>query len=285
MIRPPAVAGTFYAAEKEKLIKQIENSFKSKFGPGSLPAKKTSDTIFAGIVPHAGYMYSGPFAAHVYKKIAEAEKPETFVIIGPNHSGVGAPISIPVEGAWATPLGQVSIDSDLAKKIVQGGEAIVIDETAHLYEHSVEVQLPFLQYAFGSKKDSFKFVPICMMAQDELAAESVGFAIASVAKKEKLKEKITVIASSDFSHYEPAKISNPKDLAAIEAIKNLDVDSFYRIIQEKNVTACGFGPIAAAMIYAKEIGLKKGELLKYGDSGDTSGDKASVVGYAGIIFR
>ena len=275
MIRSPAVAGAFYAAGKEDLTKQIERCFKSEIGAG-LPGKRGSSEIVAGVAPHAGYAYSGPVASHLYKAIAESKKIDTFVILGPNHTGIGTAASIMPEGAWATPLGQAKIDSEIAAKLMRESKFIEMDDMAHVQEHSIEVQLPFLQYV---DKD-FKFVPICMMAQDLNTAEAIGQEIYNVCRD----KNVMVIASSDFSHYEPQPVASKKDHMAIEAIEKLDVEAFYDVIASQNLSACGYGPITAAMTFAKAKGAKA-KLLKYATSGDVTGDKTQVVGYATIGMR
>jgi AmmeMemoRadiSam system protein B len=275
MIRPPAVAGSFYEGETEQLKKQVERCFKSKIGPG-LPGKATDSKFIAGIAPHAGYPYSGPVAAHLYRKIAESGPTETFVILGPNHAGVGAGVSVMTNGSWATPLGQVEIDSILARQIVDGAEIFEDEETAHLQEHSIEVQLPFLQYI----EEDFKFVPVCMMMQDPDAAIMVGEAIGAACKN----KSVGIIASSDLTHYEPHPVASKKDSSAIDAIEQLDVKKLYETLEAEQISACGYGPIAAAITAAKVLGASKGKLLKYATSGDVTGEKEQVVGYAAIEF-
>lgn len=276
MIRTPAVAGSFYARETEQLKKQIENCFKNKLGPG-MPRPTKNKEVIAGVSPHAGYVYSGPVASHLYKKIAESKQAETYVILGPNHTGMGTGVSIYARGTWATPLGQVKVNEALAKKILEECEVIEADESAHIYEHSIEVQIPFLQFV----QKTFQIVPICMLMQDIDTARGIGEALAKIYKT----EKFSIIASSDFTHFEIHKFAAEKDAEAIKAIEALDTEKFYGILTGRNLSICGFGPIMVAMTFAKEIGMKKGTLLKYATSGDVTGDLGSVVGYASILFE
>ncbi len=271
-MRSPAVAGMFYAATKEELTQQIKGCFEHKLGPKE---KFSSENIVGAIVPHAGYTFSGPVAAHVYKAIQDYDI-DTFIIFGPNHTGLGSPISIMTEGEWLTPLGSVEINSDLADEIANNSKDSVADELAHLREHSIEVQLPFLQYI----KKNFSFVPIAFMRQDLEVAKNLGEAIAAVCKD----KNVMIIASSDFTHYEPKDVAEKKDRKAIEHIINLDPDGFFEEVQENHLSICGYGPILTAMCTLEKLGLKKASLLKYATSGDVR-KMPDVVGYASIIFE
>lgn len=283
MQRIPAVAGQFYFGEKEKLIRQIKNCFVHELGPGRLPEEdKATDKrkIIGAIVPHAGYMFSGAAAAHVYKQLAESKKPDTVVIIGPNHTGVGSGLSVYPEGTWKTPIGSLEIDSEFAKEILKCGEMIDLDENAHKYEHSIEVQLPFIQFIWGN---SIKIVPICMMLHDLDASDDVAYSIADAS--ENLKRDIVILASSDFSHYVPERVAYELDRLAIETILKLDEEKLIKTIERKKISMCGFAPISSMIVAAKEFGAKKAELLKYYTSGDILGDKTQVVGYAAITVE
>jgi len=282
MIRLPAVAGAFYEGDADKLKKQIEEAFLHPLGPGKIPQvpsqKKKRDNLFF-IVPHAGYMYSGPVAAHAYYYLASEGMPDTVIILGPNHTGLGSYVSIWPKGKWRTPLGEVEVDEQLAMELVKESEVIDIDEKAHLYEHSVEVQIPFLQYFFDSK---FKIVPIVIMMQTPEIAEFIAEGIYRVMTKHPEKD-IVVLASSDLNHYEPHEKTIEKDNMAIEKILQLDYKGLFNVVEEKDVTACGFGPIMTVLILAKKFN-KKPYVLKHATSGDTSGDKSSVVGYLSVRF-
>ena len=282
-VRGPAVSGYFYPADPSDLKKLIEESFLHHIGPGRIPSvSSVRNKLSTGfVVPHAGYIYSGPVAAHTYYYLAMEGMPETFIIIGPNHTGYGALVSVYPQGLWETPLGQVEVDAELARTIINNSNYAELDVHAHIDEHSIEVQIPFLQYLFGNK---FKIVPIVLALQTPDVARDLAKAIYdSVAH---LGRDIVVIASSDFTHYEPHEVAMKKDLEAIKKIEELDTEGFYNTIRELNVTACGPGGIMVLMEYTKLVyGDKaRAKLLKYATSGDTSGDKSAVEGYASIRF-
>jgi AmmeMemoRadiSam system protein B len=279
-VRPAYNAGSWYAGTAKSLQRQIEEEcFRHELGPGEVPSLnvKGSRMILASLCPHAGYMYSGPIAAHSYNAIANDGKPQIIVIIGPNHTGIGSGVSIMLEGVWRNPLGDVPVDSDVAKAIQKASSYIDIDETAHQYEHSIELQLPFLQYIL---KSDFKFVPICMLMQDLEVAYDIGKAISTALQG----KNSLIIASSDMTHYETQTSAQKKDDAAIEAMKKLDEKLLFETVTNLNISMCGVGPAATAMIASKAQGAKRGILLKYATSGDVTGDKSSVVGYCSMIF-
>jgi len=223
-------------------------------------------------------MYSGPVAANAYFSLAQDGKPDTVVILGPNHTGYGNPLSAMREGAWQTPLGDVQIDSEVADDIAEEVGIVDFDEVAHRHEHSIEVQLPFLQYLFGN---AFKFVPLCFLIQDLETATEVGRGLAEVLAN----RNAIVIASSDFTHYESQAQVKKKDKDALQALEALDEKKFYDVLEAENVSACGYAPIAALMTYAKALGAKKAELLSHRTSGDITGDMSSVVGYASVVIK
>ncbi len=278
-LRRPAVAGMFYPFNGDELKASIEESFFHRIGP-----KKKSPSVEAIgervvlVSPHAGYMYSGPVAAHGYYACSYLKSVELVVIAGPNHYGIGSGVATVREGVWETPLGKVEVDGNSAKRLVESSGIVDFDDSAHMREHSIEVQIPFLQYIFGSK---FKILPISMMLQDMSTAIDVGKAIANCVKD----KKFLLIASSDFTHYEAQEIASRKDSEAIKAILQMDVLKLYNVIENLNVTMCGYGPVAAIITAAKELNITNGKLLKYATSGDITGDYSSVVGYASILFQ
>jgi len=277
-LRKPAVAGMFYAGSPRELTEQIESCYKSKLGPGTMPQLNSqgSREIVAVVVPHAGYYYSGPVAAHAYKELANDGVFDAAIILGPNHTGYGPLVSLWARGEWETPLGRVEIDEGFAANLLKEGQGIIeADEKAHMHEHSIEVQLPWLQHLYGE----LKIVPIAMMAQDIETARTIGEAIS------KIGGNTVIIASSDFSHYEPGPVAADKDRSVIEAIINLDEEELYRRRESLDSTMCGFGPIASAIVAAKEMKAKGATLLKYATSGDTTGDFSRVVGYASIVLK
>jgi AmmeMemoRadiSam system protein B len=274
-IRKPVVAGMFYADTTRELEKQLEWCYKHELGPGAIPRvnSKGPREIVAIVAPHAGYYYSGPIAAHAYKELADDGIFDTAVILGPNHTGYGYPVSLWVGHGWNTPLGEVEINEKLAQKLL--GEVIKADETAHVHEHSIEVQLPWLQHLY--KK--VKIVPITMLAQDIETARMVGKAISQAG------DNLIIIASSDFTHYEPHSVAMEKDSSVIEAIVALDEEELYKRCESLNCTMCGYGPVASAIVAAKEMKADRASLLQYATSGDTSGDFSRVVGYGSIVIK
>jgi len=278
-IRSPAVAGSWYAGAPNSLRNQIEELFTHRLGPGSLPqtVKDGPRDIVGLVVPHAGYMASGPVAAHAYYSLAKDGKPDVIVIFGPNHTGRGSALSIMNEGVWRTPLGDVKVDTETADQILRASRIVDVDDRAHVYEHSIELQLPFLQYLYGSE---FKFVPVCFMMQDLMSSREVGKAVA-----EALREKnALVIASSDMTHYEPQERAEKKDKMAIDAALAMDETQYYHTVEAYGISTCGYGPVIAVITAAKELDAKKAQLLCYKTSGDVLGDRSAVVGYASIAF-
>lgn len=278
-IRYPAVAGSWYAGSPNSLRKQISDLFVHRLGPGKIPLiKKDGPRNIVGlIVPHAGYMASGPIAAHAYFHLALDGKPDVVVILGPNHTGQGSALSIMDEGAWRTPFGDVEIDTETAMNILQSSSILDVDTRAHVYEHSIEMQLPFLQYLYGS---DFRFVPICFMMQDLESSREVGMAIVSA-----LSDKNgLVIASTDLTHYEPQERAEEKDRLAIDVALKMDEEQYYHVVESYGISTCGYGPTMAVITAAKELGARDSRLLSYGTSGDVIGDRSAVVGYASIAF-
>ena len=277
--RSPAVAGIFYPSAARELNQVIELCFKEqRFGPGHLPAGKEFNQrrIYGIVSPHAGYTYSGAVAANGYYETSSMNF-DRVVMIGPNHYGIGTGLATVRTGIWETPLGQVEIDSELASKIAENSDILDFDDLAHSRDHCLEVQLPFIQYI---KRNQFKIVPIIMIMQDRVTALEIGESIAFSTRN----LNTLLIASSDFTHYEPNDEAHRKDHELIKAILSLDISIFYTTLERLNVSACGYGAIASIMTAAKALGATKGELLRYATSGDVIGDTNNVVGYASIIF-
>jgi len=267
MIREPAAAGKFYPASPP----QLEDTIRSMLDP----AAEKVDAI--GLVsPHAGYTYSGPVAGAAISRI---NLKDTAIIIGPNHTGLGKRFSIMTEGSWRTPLGDVDIDSELAGEILALSDPLEKDSQAHQHEHSIEVQLPFLQYL----RPDIKLVPIVQSHVGAKAYKELGESIAQAIKK--TNREAVIIASSDMTHYEPQAQAKEKDTQAIEAILGLDEDELMKRVEELDISMCGYAPTVALISAAKALGADKAELVKYQTSGDTTGDYDSVVGYAGIVIR
>ena len=285
MLRHPAVAGYFYQGSAEALRKQVREFI--------IPDAKRVRAL--GLLsPHAGFLYSGSVAGAVYSSV---ELPDTFVLIGPNHTGLGAPLSLMAHGQWETPLGTVTIDEPLAAAILSRSSRIHEDTLAHLREHSLEVQLPFIQYF----KEKFTIVPIQMLDVRLESCLEVGRAVAGAIKnrsqesgvrsqeKEKIPESevlghdVLIVASSDMSHYESAETAKEKDYKALRHILDLDPEGLYRTVRDSGISMCGFGPAVAMLTACKALGATRAELIKYANSGEASGDFKQVVGYAGIV--
>jgi hypothetical protein len=275
-VRKPAVAGSFYPAAKEQLLNMVEGCFLHSHGPGKRPPAGNGRKIIAIVCPHAGYMYSGPVAAYSYY-YASSIKPDVVIMIGPNHYGIGSGIATMKEGSWETPLGSVSVSSSAAEQLVKTSGIVDFDDAAHSEDHCLEVQLPMLQYIYDHK---FEIVPIIIWMQDRESALDIGRGIAEIAKD----RKALIIASSDFTHYEPNEQAHRKDGELIKTVLELDVSKYYGVLERLNVTACGYGAIASVMAAARILGAEKGELLKYATSGDIAGNKSAVVGYGSILF-
>ena len=270
MIRNPAVAGQFYSGSKESLVKEVE-----KLIPAS--AEKKVDAI--GVIsPHAGYAYSGSVAGATLSSI----KPKPiYVIMGPNHTGLGSPFGLSTSDLWATPLGNVAISKALAEKILKNCPQISRDEFAHIQEHSIEVQLPILQIL----QENFTIVPIVISQGDIEQYRKIGQAIAKSIKELKLERDVTIIASSDMTHYESQDSAEVKDSRAIDAILKLDEEALVERVRQFDITMCGYAPAAIMIAAAKSLGASKAKLIKYQTSADVTGDYSSVVGYAGIVIE
>jgi AmmeMemoRadiSam system protein B len=287
-MRYPAVAGAFYEGTRESLLRQIERCYTSPFGPGSLPKKERGPRRLVGLVcPHAGYQYSGPVAAHSYAALARDGLRRSYVVLGPNHYGAGAPLAT-THHDWETPLGPVRIDPDLLKAITT--PPLEDDVAAHRHEHSIEVQLPFLQHLSAD----MAFVPVCMAFQEyELAAEVGELVARAVTDRDAL-----VIASSDFSHVgmnynqmaphgktAPA-YAKEQDAKALERILALDPKGLQDRVARDDISMCGYGPVTAMLVAAKKLGAREAKLLKYGSSSDVSGDRDMAVGYGAVaVYR
>ena len=267
--RLPAVAGTFYEASAGGLREQVAACIAANPAP---PAKAR---FIGGVVPHAGLMYSGHVAAAFY---IAAELPRRFVILCPNHTGFGHFAAINSDGAWHTPLGDAAIDAPLARSLMQRTNLLTEDWRAHAREHSLEVQLPFLQHLAGD----FTFVPICLAAPRYDYCEEIGAAIADVVRGE--SDAIGILASSDLNHYEDQKATLRKDQLAIDQVLALSPSELWRVVDEFDVSMCGFIPTTAMLIAAKQLGATSARLLKHATSGDVNGDYSHVVGYASVAI-
>lgn len=279
MIRQAQVAGTFYPRDEEALVKEIESSFNCLLGPGELPKNEQKEGIIPFfVVPHAGYMYSGPIASWSYLELSKFQQPQTVIILGPNHHGIGPDIAVPEKvETWNTPFGSVEIDHKLIDKIADIYPSVKRNDLAHQREHSIEVQLPFLQYIYN---EPFKLIPIGLKNQNYDICLMLGEILAKVCEK----EDIVIIASSDLTHYESHDKAKEKDLQVLQAVEEMDTKKLYEIRSDLNVSMCGHGPIGVTIESAKKMGRSSGKILKYATSGDSSGIKNQVVGYGSVVF-
>lgn len=266
-LRHAAVAGRFYPADRAALLEELASY---------LSPSEAAEPALGCIAPHAGYIYSGPVAGAVYANI---KVPQRCVVLCPNHTGRGRPLAIMSSGAWQTPLGPVEIDSDLANALKQQFPLISEDSEAHRGEHAIEVQLPFLQ----KRSPHLSFVPIALGTGNFETLEKLGESLAGVLKAQ--DEEVLIVASSDMNHYESDRVTRVKDHKAIERILEMDPPGLYEVVTQEEVSMCGFGPAIAMLTAAKQLGAVSASLVKYATSGDVSGDRDMVVGYAGVVVR
>jgi AmmeMemoRadiSam system protein B len=268
-LRRPAVAGRFYPRDAESLREEVRSYL-------SLSGEKPPIRALGCVAPHAGYMYSGHVAGAVFARL---EIPKRCIVLCPNHTGMGQALAIMSEGEWETPLGHVPIDAALAADLKQAFPALHEDSAAHRAEHSAEVELPFLQV----RQPDLTFVPIALGTGQFDILEQLGNAIAEVIAAQ--KDSMLIVASSDMNHYESDAITRVKDHRAIERMLALDARGLYDVVTHQEISMCGFGPAVAMLTAARKLGAKSAEFVKYATSGDVSGDRDMVVGYAGVVVR
>ncbi|MGB8768286.1 MAG: AmmeMemoRadiSam system protein B [Candidatus Korobacteraceae bacterium] len=271
-LRQPAVAGRFYPANAQRLRAEIETYTTARANASTESEPKIH--ALGCIVPHAGYVYSGHVAGAVYRRL---ELPQRLVILCPNHTGMGEPLAIMSEGAWHTPLGDAVIDKGLADELKARMPLLAEDQEAHRYEHALEVQLPFLQVL----APGFQFVPITVGTSNFEVLSALGVVIGSIATE--AAEPVLVIASSDMNHYESDAVTRVKDRRAIDQVLALDPRGLYETVRQANISMCGYGPAVVMLTASKKLGANHAELIRYATSGDASGDRDMVVGYAGIV--
>ncbi len=265
MIRKPVAAGQFYPGSKKELNLLIE----------ALKPKPTRKSCAKGVIlPHAGYSFSGRVAVAT---LAQIRAPQNIVMLGPNHSGQGRNFALTSAESWQTPYGKVKVNQKLSKKILDSGSWIEIDSLAHQSEHSLEVELPILQYFFKQ----FTIIPICCSLADCQTYQEVANQISQGIRND-LKDTL-ILVSTDLTHYEPDESARRKDRKAIEAIIELDAKKLLKEVDENNITMCGTAPVAIALFCLSKV--RKAELILYQTSAEASGDYSSVVGYVGIVLR
>jgi MEMO1 family protein len=280
-LRTPAVAGRFYPGRADELLREVRAYTSSR----DAPVEANRIGAIGCVAPHAGYIYSGGVAGAVYSRV---EIPRNCVILCPNHTGKGKPLAVMADTAWQTPLGEVAPNSNLSVRLLRRFPALLEDSAAHLREHAIEVQLPFLQ----AQQPELKIVPIAVGTSDFDVLRGLGEALAEVIavrederQDEDREERVLIIASSDMNHYESDAITRVKDRKAIERVLAMDARGLWEVVISEDISMCGFGPTIVMLTAAKLLGASTATLVKYATSGEVSGDYESVVGYAGIIVN
>jgi AmmeMemoRadiSam system protein B len=269
--RPPAVAGRFYPGDRRALERELDRCLRQE-----TPSEPAFARALGCVVPHAGYVYSGAVAGAVYRRLPQRAR---FLILGPNHFGRGEPLALMSEGVWLTPLGRATIDRELARALRRHAPLLADDPVAHAAEHSLEVQIPFLQRLYPA----FIFVPIAIGVVHYAALEALGHGVAQSISG--LKDRPLIVASSDMNHYEPDALTRAKDHEAIEQILALDPQGLWDVIHRRDISMCGYGPVVAMLTAVRDLGARQATLVRYATSADASGDTSAVVGYAGIVVE
>ena len=267
MKREPAVAGQFYSSNPTDLSDEVRGYL------GKIDDKQKAIGV---ISPHAGLMYSGPVAGAVFSRI---EIPRTFVVLSPNHTGLGSPVSIMSQGIWEVPTGELEIDEKISSELLKQCRLIDDNSLAHQMEHSIEVQLPFIIQLFPDAR----IVPVTMITDSIETCRVLGESLADVI--EAIGYDVTIVASSDMTHYEEDSLARSLDRMAIDRVLALDPEGLFNVVKNKHISMCGFGPATTMLFAANKLGAQRAELVKYMTSGDTSGDYGHVVGYAGMIIN
>jgi hypothetical protein len=265
MLRAPAVAGQFYPADPYQLRSQVE---------GFLARAEKPQPALMAMSPHAGYVYSGAVAG---KTLGRVEVPRRVIVVGPNHRGLGAPVAIMISGAWQTPLGRVELDQELGQAVLRACPLVQEDALAHQYEHSLEVQVPFLQV----RQPELLLTPLCLGGLDYDHCQELGRGLAAAVRE--LDEPVLMVASTDMTHYESADSARRKDSLAIDRVLNLDPKGLLHTVRSQGISMCGVLPTTVCLVAARELGASRAELVDYRHSGEVSGDYHQVVGYAGVV--
>ena len=271
-LRTPAVAGRFYPGRADELLRDV----REYTSPGKTPVEAGRIAAIGCVAPHAGYIYSGGVAGAVYARL---EIPERCVILCPNHTGKGRPLSIMADTTWQTPLGEVPADAEMGARLLRRFPALEENSAAHRAEHAIEVQLPFLQ----ARQPELNIVPIAVGTSDFDVLRGLGEALADVISDR--EKKVLIVASSDMNHYESDAVTRVKDHKAIERVLAMDARGLWEVVMREDISMCGFGPTIVMLTAAKLLGATSATLIKYATSGEVSGDYESVVGYAGIIVE
>ena len=268
MVRAPAVAGRFYPGEPE-VLERLVAKLLTRTSAGE------PQRAFALLVPHAGWIYSGAVAGEVY---ACARIPDRVVLLGPNHTGLGPPLSLWDRGAWEYPGARVQVDEEMAKALKSSCADLIPDQSAHRYEHCLEVQLPFL----CARAPNLSITPVVVGTTRLDLLKGLADGLADAIRK--IGEEVLIVISSDMTHYEPAAIAEKKDRWAVAAMEALDAEELHRVVRHEGISMCGYAPAVAGLLTGHELGARVGRLIRYSHSGEVSGDSSSVVGYAGMVF-
>lgn len=280
-VRLPTVAGQFYERDSNRLRNQLEQCFLHDLGPGKLPETPLDDAegrILGAMCPHAGYMFSGPPAAKVYFQLARQPRPDTIVILCPNHTGWGEAVSVWPGGAWETPLGRMQVDEELTQAILSRCPEARADRRAHLREHSGEVQLPFIQYTYYTPP---KLVVICLGTHHRATLHSLATALAETTAA----GYVLLLASTDMTHFLSQREAERLDKLALAEVAELDPDGLLDVVETNDISMCGVGPTAVMLTACKQRGAQTAEIIAYSTSGDITGDRGNVVGYAAAVVR
>ena len=269
MDREPAVAGRFYPARKERLADEVAGLLAER--PGGRATPEPPRPVTGVLAPHAGYVYSGKVAGATYARV---DVPERAVVMCPNHTGRGAAISVWPDGGWLTPLGRVPLDQPLTSALL-ASDLAVADREAHRFEHALEVQLPFLQL----RRPEVAIAALCLGPLSFARCEALGKAMAEAVRR----RPALLVASSDMSHYLPARLAREKDMRALGRLLALDPQGLHEVVRREDISMCGYVPATVMLVAALELGAREAELVRYGNSAEASGDEESVVGYAGAV--
>lgn len=270
MIRAPAVAGSFYPSDPSVLARAVR-----EMTDGRDDDRAPIDALGI-VVPHAGYVYSGSIAGEVFSRV---RLPDRYILLGPNHTGIGPPLAIMSDGEWETPIGRAVIDSDLAGALMEMDPELEPDAEAHRLEHALEVELPFLQLLVGK---GLRFVPVVVGTANPGSLQRLGDVVARAVADS--SRPVLILASSDMNHYESDAVTRVKDRKAIDRILGRDASGLREVVIREGISMCGFAPTVAMLTAVNALGAAHAELLGYGTSGDIFGDRDRVVGYAGIVI-
>ncbi|MBR0472589.1 MAG: AmmeMemoRadiSam system protein B [Methanosphaera sp.] len=276
MIREPCVSGLFYESDKDLLIGQIKKYFEKTDNKDDAHL----DNVVSCVVPHAGYVYSGLTASYTFSELCCHDLPDTFIILGPNHTGFGTNIDVCTYSGWKTPLGVVDVDTEFVEELLNVDDNVVVDNAAHMREHSIEVELPFIQYICGSH--SFRIVPIVISRQVPELCENLARSLDKVMSK--LGRKCVVVASTDLTHYEDVDTALFLDAKVMKSVESMCMDDMVNDIVDYDITMCGYGPVITAVTLAKLQDYDRSIVLNHSTSGDVSGDYDSVVGYMSAVI-